>query len=319
MTRNLSPRIFLSLLAAAAALWCLGRPVAASQSQQPPPPQTPPAQQPPPVAFRASTETVAIYATVLDKDGHLVSDLNKEDFEIYDNEKPQEVTLFKSDVQPMAVVVMLDTSGSMTWNLELLKQAAESFVIRLLPIDRARVGNFDDRIYLSSSFTDNRDDLIRVLHNDIQYGNGTRLWDAIDTSMTALAHEKDRRVVLVFTDGDDTTSKKKLDDVMQRAQNEEYMVYAIGLRSHMLGMPDTKPDRGLRKISSETGGGYFELTRAADLNMTFTKVADELHRQYVLGFAPKVLDGKLHKLDVRVKQLGMTARARKSYVATPAR
>ena len=269
--------------------------------------------------FKTGTQVVSLFVTVADMQKRLVPDLTQEEFGVFDNEKPQPIVYFDNSIHPINVVVMLDTSGSMTWNLELLKQAAESFVIRLLPIDRARVGNFDDRIYLSSSFTDNRDDLIRVLHNDIQYGNGTRLWDAIDTSMTALAHEKDRRVVLVFTDGDDTTSKKKLDDVMQRAQNEEYMVYAIGLRSHMLGMPDTKPDRGLRKISSETGGGYFELTRAADLNMTFTKVADELHRQYVLGFAPKVLDGKLHKLDVRVKQLGMTARARKSYVATPAR
>jgi len=80
-------------------------------------------------------------------------------------------------------------------------------------------------------------------------------------------------------------------------------------------MPDTKPDKGLKKLAAETGGGYFELTQAADLNSTFTKVADELHRQYVLGFSPKVLDGKLHKLDVRVKQLGMTARARKTYLA----
>ena len=306
-------RSLLVLGVAVAALRVLG----ASPAQNPPP--TPPQQQPPPATFRSTSETVPVYATVVDRDGRLVSDLGKDDFEIFDNDKPVEITLFKSDVQPMAVVVMLDTSGSMTMNLELLKQAAESFVIRLMPGDHARVGNFDDRIWLSDTFTSDRDELIRTLHNDIRYGNGTRLWDAVDTSMTALSHEKDRRVVLVFTDGDDTTSKKKLDNVLERAQNEEYMVYAIGLRSHMLGMPDTRPDKGLKKLASETGGGYFELTQAADLNSTFTKVADELHRQYVLGFSPKVLDGKLHKLDVRVKQLGMTARARKTYLANPSK
>lgn len=304
------------LLALGVAIAALGTLTASSPDQNPP--QTPP-QQPPGVTFRSTSETVPVYATVVDKDGRLVSDLGRDDFQIFDNDKQVDITLFKSDVQPMAVVVMLDTSGSMTNSLELLKQAAESFVIRLMPGDHARVGNFDDRIFLSPTFTSDRDELIRTLHEDIQYGNGTRLWDAIDSSMTALSHQTDRRVVLVFTDGDDTTSKKKLDTVLERAQNEEYMVYAIGLRSHMLGMPDTRPDKGLKKLASETGGGYFELTQAADLNSTFTKVADELHRQYVLGFSPKVLDGKLHKLDVRVTQVGMTARARKSYLANSAK
>ena len=91
-----------------------------------------------------------------------------------------------------------------------------------------------------------------------------------------------------------------LDTVLKRAQNEEYLVYAIGLQSQILGQR-TKPDKGLRKIAEETGGGYFELTRAADLNSTFSRAAR---------------DGKIHKLDVRVLQPGMTARARKTYVAT---
>lgn len=304
---------FLALGVTIAALCTLG---AAPPAQDPP--QTP-ARQPPPVAFRSTSETVPVYATVLDREGRLVPDLGRDDFEIFDNDKPVDITLFKSDVQPMAVVVMLDTSGSMTMNLELLKQAAESFVNRLMPGDHARVGNFDDRIFLSPTFTDDRDELSRTLREDLQYGNGTRLWDAVDMSLTALSRQTDRRVVVVFTDGDDTTSKKKLDTVLERAQSEEYMVYAIGLRSRMLGMPETRPDRGLKKLAGETGGGYFELTQAADLNSTFTRVANELHRQYVLGFSPKVLDGKLHKLDVRVKQPGMTARARKSYLANPSR
>jgi hypothetical protein len=80
-------------------------------------------------------------------------------------------------------------------------------------------------------------------------------------------------------------------------------------------MVRSKPDRGLRKIADETGGGYFELTRAADLAPTFTQVAQELHSQYVIGFNPAVLDGKVHKLTLKLKQPGMTARARRSYVA----
>ena len=283
-------------------------PLAAQQPQQP--------QQP--AAFRAGVDTVPIYATVVDAKGRLIPDLVQKDFEVYDNDKKQTLTLFKSDIQFITAVVMLDTSGSMTMSLELLKQAAESFVLRLLPQDKARIGSFDDKIIMSPMFTHDRDDLIRFLHEDIQYGNGTKLWDAVDTAMNGLEREEGRRVVVVFTDGDDTASRRSsLDTVLRRAQNEEYLVYAIGLHSVIPALhQETKPDKGLRKIAEETGGGYFELTRAADLNSTFTRVADELHRQYVLGFTPATRDGKIHKLEVRVLQPGMMARARKTYVAT---
>jgi len=271
------------------------------------------AQQQPP--FRATVQTVAVYATVLDEAGRLVPNLEREHFEILDNGVPQPLTIFRSDVQPIKVVVMLDTSGSMTLHLQLLKQAAEQFVLRLLPDDRARIGSFSDKIILSDTFTGNRDDLIRVLHNDIQYGNPTHLWDAIDYSMTALSREDGRRVVLVFTDGADAYSKKaSFNEVVTRAQNEEFMIYAIGLQGMVPGQGFTRPDKGLRKLADETGGGYFELKGTAELGSTFTRVADELHRQYVLGFSPTSLDGKVHRIDVRIKVPGMTSRARKSYL-----
>jgi Ca-activated chloride channel family protein len=272
------------------------------------------AQQQPP--FRATVQTVAVYATVLDEAGRLVPNLEREHFEILDNGVPQPLTIFRSDVQPIKVVVMLDTSGSMTLHLQLLKQAAEQFVLRLLPDDRARIGSFSDKIILSDTFTGNRDDLIRVLHNDIQYGNPTHLWDAIDYSMTALSREEGRRVVLVFTDGADAYSKKvSFNEVVTRAQNEEFMIYAIGLQGMVPGQGFTRPDKGLRKLADETGGGYFELKGTTELGSTFTRVADELHRQYVLGFSPTNLDGKVHRIDVRIKVPGMTSRARKSYLA----
>lgn len=266
--------------------------------------------------FRGGVQTVAVYATVLDKSGRLVPNLERQHFEVFDDGKLQPLTVFKSDVQPITVVVMLDTSGSMTTNIDLLKQAAEQFVIRLLPSDKARIGSFSDKIIISPTFTGNRDELIDILHNDIQYGNPTFLWDAIDESMDALADQTGRRVVLVFTDGDDETSQRAtFDSVMHRAQAENFMIYAIGFHSLILGRR-TRPDPGLKKLAGETGGGYFELSDAADLGDTFTRVADELHRQYVLGFTPTVLDGKVHKLDVRVKLPGMKVRARKTYVAS---
>jgi Ca-activated chloride channel homolog len=271
--------------------------------------------QEPQSVFRGGVQTVPIYATVTDRTGRLVPNLEREHFEIYDNGKLQPLTLFKSDVQPITVVVMLDTSGSMTFTIDLLKDAAEQFVIRLLPEDRARLGSFSERIKLSPLFTSNRDDLIRLIHTEIDFGNGTHLWDAIDYSMTALSKETGRRVVLVFTDGQDEKSvKTDFDALLARAQTEEYMIYGIGLHNRIRNQ-QFRPDRRLRELVESTGGGYFELLRTSDLNTTFTRVAEELHRQYILGFSPTVLDGLTHVLDVKVKVEGMTARSRKSYVA----
>ena len=268
--------------------------------------------------FRSASQTVAIYATVTDRDGRLVPDLQQEHFEVLDNGTPQPLTIFKSDVQPITVVTMLDVSGSMTLNLDRLKVAAEQFVLRLLPDDQARIGSFSDRINIyPSGFTNNRDQLIRILQNDMGFGNPTHLWDAIDESMTALIDESGRRVVLVFTDGEDQKSRRVgFDEVLARAQTEEFMIYAIGMESYLPAINlRTRPDRKLRQLAEETGGGYFELKERDDLNSTFTRVADELHRQYVLGFDVPDLDGTVHTLDVRVKVAGMTVRARKSYMA----
>jgi len=212
---------------------------------------------------------------------------------------------------------MLDTSGSMTLTIDLLKKAAEQFLIRLLPDDKAKVGAFNDKVQISAHFTNNRDELVGAA-KDLDYGNGTRLWDAVGMSLDELKGNDGRRVVLVFTDGDDTESKTSLGTVIDRARAEEVMIYAIGLESNYFNgqrMVRSKPDRGLRKIADETGGGYFELEKTADLAPTFTRVAQELHSQYVIGFTPTQLDGRVHKLAVKMKQAGMTPRARRSYVA----
>jgi Ca-activated chloride channel family protein len=282
------------------------------------------AQQQPPV-FKAGTQTVPLYATVTDATGRLVPDLEKEDFEILDNNKPQAVTLFVNDIQPIKVVVMLDESGSMVNNIATVKQGAEQFLLRLLPDDEARIGSFEDKLIVSPEFTSDRNDLIEFLKDKLQYGNGTRLWDAVDFSMTALAPLEGRRVVLVFTDGGDDPGPGKhvsYGTVLKRAQAEGFMVYAIGFHSKCRcgsngRMIETDPDPSLKKIAGESGGGYFELKEGMDLSSTFTRVAQELHSQYVIGFAPENNDGKLHSLQVKVRRSGMTARTRKSYIASP--
>ena len=269
--------------------------------------------------FRTGTRTVALYATVIDAQKRLVPDLTQEDFEVTDNDKPQSIDVFIREVQPITVVVMLDTSASMTGNLELLSRAAEQFVIRMLPKDKGLVGAFNDKIeFFPATFTANRDTLIASLR-DLDFGNPTRLYDAIAASMERLHKIDGRRVVLVFTDGDDTGSRVNVNDVLEQARTNEAMIYAVGLRSDYFNgsrQVRSKPDSGLKRLAEETGGGYFELDKTADLAPTFTRVAQELHSQYVLGFTPGLLDGKVHRLGIRVKRPGMTVRARKSYLAS---
>ena len=263
--------------------------------------------------FKSGTQIVSLFVTVTDAQKRLVPGLTKEDFEVFDNEKPQPLVYFDNSIRPINVIVMLDTSGSMTLTIDLLKQAAEQFLLRLLPDDKARVGAFNDKIQFNARWTNDRDQLVTDAKN-LDFGNGTRLWDAVGASLDELKEIDGRKVILLFTDGDDTESRVRLGTVLDRARVEEVMVYSIGLESKFLGTT-TRPDGGIRKIADETGGGYFELKRASDLAPTFTKVAQELHSQYVIGFTPTQLDNKVHKLAVKMKQPGMTAQARRSYLA----
>ena len=269
--------------------------------------------------FRSSTRIVPILTTVIDPQGRLVPNLERDQFTILDNAKPQDISFFLNEVQPFTAVVMLDFSASMTANLDRLKSATEQFLIRMLPQDKAQVGAFSDKIQFSGTFTSDRDDLIGAL-GDLQFGNPTRLFDAIDQSIAELEKVPGRKVVLAFTDGDDTASRRGMGDVLERARDKETMIYAIGLESEFMVGPGrvqrTRPDRNLRKLAEETGGGYFELKKTDDLGPTFTRVAQELHATYTLGFTPTLMDNKEHKLEVRLKQPGLTARARKTYIAS---
>jgi Ca-activated chloride channel family protein len=203
-------------------------------------------------------------------------------------------------------------------NLDLLEEAAEQFVRQLLPADRGQVGAFSDTVQFSGEFTSDQDDLIFALA-DLQSGDRTRLYDAIHESIAALRNVEGRKVVLVFTDGDDTASRVGFGEVLDRAREDEVTISAIRLESDSFDEAHSRSrhDPPLKRLAAETGGGYFELKKSDELATTFTRVAQELHSGYTLGFSPTRLDGREHKLMVRMKQPVMNARARRSYVASP--
>ena len=324
-------RLSLMVLASASVLLCGAAGLIGQEGSQ---------QQP----FKTGTRTVGVYATVSEESGRLVADLTQDDFEVKEDGKVRPLTLFASETQPITIVVMLDKSGSMRANYGLVRAGAEAFVRRLMAGDKARIGTFSTKIELvPEDFTPDQDGLVRILRQGEppEPNSPTPLWNAVNEAIGALTGQQGRRVVLAFTDGADApgnlkTNNLSLMDVMDRAQREDVMLYAIGLESRTPpsmgggmrsggfggggfgGNPlgTQRPDAGLPTIAGETGGGYFELTRADDLQATFARVADELHRQYALGFEPTKLDGKTHKVEVKVKKPGLKVRARKHYVAS---
>lgn len=273
------------------------------------------AQQP---TFRSGSRVVPSFVTVTDSNNRLVADLTREDFEIYDNGRVQEVTIFDNEVRPFTVVVMLDTSISMTHRLKDLYAGAEQFLLRLLPHDKATVGGFNDKIEFASEFSSDRNSLVSALKS-LDYGNQTHLYDAVYASLDQLEKVEGRKVILLFTDGADFGSRQGPGRALERARDREVMIYGIGLETEFFNgqsVVRSKPDSILNRFANETGGGYFDLKKDADLNASFTRIAQELRSQYLLGFSPPTLDGKVHRLEVRVKRPGLKTRSRRSYVAS---
>jgi Ca-activated chloride channel family protein len=198
------------------------------------------AQQP---VFRGRIETVAVPVTVFDPAGELATALTRDDFTILDNGRAQTITTFSSGLQPIRAVVLVDVSASMMPVIDLALLAAEQFVIRLGPDDRAKVGMFSAKVEVSPEFTPDRDGLLTWLRRDVPFSNPTRLLDAIDAGITDLLPETGRRVVVVFTDGCDTASEKRWPKLLDRIQAEEVMVYAVTFRPRIVARPP--PERVL--------------------------------------------------------------------------
>ena len=182
--------------------------------------------------FKAGTQVVSIFATVTDAQKRLVPDLTQDDFEVFDNEKPQPIIYFDNSIRPITVVVMLDTSGSMTLTIDLLKQAAEQFLIRLLPEDKARVGAFNDKIQFNarleqqSRSADHRREEPRLRQRHAAVGRGRR------EPRRAEGHRRPQ--------GDPGVHRRRRHReqdcgwarCIDRARAEEVMIYAIGLESN---------------------------------------------------------------------------------------
>jgi VWFA-related protein len=245
--------------------------------------------------------------------------------------------VFDDTPQPIRLVVMLDVSGSMAGNLPLLRAASGQLFARLGPRDRVRVGAFGHEIVVSDTFTRDVDVLNAALPDGIAPDAPTPLWRGLDKALDALREGGDERpVILVLSDGKDsgpTSFRERFVsqvDIIDRSRKEDVMIYAVGMRSRGAGprrppglgpgglqaaLLADLPDPGLARVAEDTGGGYTEIRFGEDLAAAFARVADELHSQYLIGYAPPKRDGKVHDIEVKLAKKGLKPRARKSYVA----
>lgn len=287
--------------------------------------------------IRVTTGLVHLVVTVTDKHHHLVTDLNRSDFKIYENGVPQDIRFFGRETDlPLRIAVLLDTSNSIRERLEFEKGAAVNFLNDVIRRgkDMAFLMTFDNEPQVIQDYTDQLY-LLTAAIQDQRAGGGTALNDAI--YMAAQKLEKAplmrgqnsdlRRVIVVISDGDDDLSDHAFSDAVEEAVRSEAVIYAVSTNTNWVSIDNpNKPskyamdpgDKVLRDMAEQTGGRAFFPYSTDDLAESFTNIGTELRSQYFIAYSPvnPPAAGQYRKIDVRTSQKGLIVRTRKGYYAT---
>lgn len=304
---------------------------------QPPAPgnsQTPPAQKNKAGGFTivAKVNLVVLPATVVDAKGRLVNDLTSSDFKVYENSVLQNVQVFKHADIPVSVGIVIDDSGSMKDKRPAVNAAALAFVETSNPQDQVFVVNFNDTAYIDTpgDFASNMEDLRGALEK-IDSRGGTALYDAVYTSLDHLRlGNRDKKVLLVVTDGVDNESRYTLDELLRYAQESNVMVYTIGLLGEEdtdsklfahLSHDDRKAKKDLELLAKDTGGQAYFPRSLDEVNSTCHEIAHDIRNQYTLAYYPtnKAFDGTYRTVRVEAFEHGthrkLIVRTRPGYYA----
>lgn len=283
--------------------------------------------------IRIASDLVTVVTTVTRRESSAISELGREDFEILEDDIVQEITDFTRDSEaPLRLVMLFDTSLSVSSRLEFERRAASRFLERVMrPQDQAALFSFATDITLLQDFT-NRVPLLITAMKQLRAKGATSLYDAIFLAAEHLKTAPGRRVILIISDGGDTTSSKDLKSALAQAQLADAMIFAVftGNVWPSQNVRDLAAERALAALTSETGGELFlprprsgpadaaaDEQTLADLNAIFSTLAEQLRTQYILGFysSNESRDGAFRKITVRVKKNGYAARARNGYYA----
>lgn len=262
--------------------------------------------------LRVTTNLVSIPVSVMDRDGRYIFDLKQEDFRIYESGVEQQISHFSSVEQPFTVVLLMDSSSSTISYLDQIRDAASAFIAQLRPRDSVMPITFDgvihpllyrgtsDRTFLNAALAKMRSD---------EGNNGTRLYDAVDFSYQLLKRVRGRKAIILFTDGEDTWSKATVKSTLSDATELDALVYTIRYGE--------KPETDyLNSLSEKTGGHFYQATDIETIKQAFVAVAEELRRQYSLGYYPAKSPrrGEEREIKVKVNRPGVGVKTRKSYI-----
>ncbi|MDE3197235.1 MAG: VWA domain-containing protein [Acidobacteriota bacterium] len=280
------------------------------------------AQEPEPT-FTSNVKVVSILATVLDRQKRIVHDLGKDDFTVMENGRPQALKYFSRDTDlPLTLGLMVDTSMSQSRVMDAERAASYRFLDRVLRPDKDQVFilHFDMDVKIDQALTNSLGDLRKALayvdtptraQLEAQYGGGTLLFDAVvRASHEFLGTRQGRKAVIVMSDGGENGSDAGMQDAIDAAHKSDTMVYSI-----LFGGSEGR--RILQRMSHETGGGYFEVSKKFTIDQVFAAIQDELRSQYNLGYVSDVpvRISEFRKLAVAVKEAGYTVQARDRYWA----
>jgi VWFA-related protein len=286
--------------------------------------QPPKAEQPPDsgdAIFSTETRLVPLNVTVTDKNGHLVTNLPQSAFQVFENGVPQTIRLFKREDVPVSMGLVIDNSGSMREKRQAVEMAALALVKDSNPQDEVFIVNFNDEAYLDADFTNDPKVLEQGL-TKIDSRGGTAMRDAIRMSIDHLKEKakRDKKVILVVTDGNDNASVLSLDALVRQAQQDDVLVYAIGLLTEEEKREATKAKRALGILVENTGGQVFYPKDVSEVDKIAHDVAHDIRNQYTIAYTPTnaALDGTFRQIKLVVKAPGNpVARTRSGYYATP--
>jgi Ca-activated chloride channel family protein len=272
--------------------------------------------------FRVGVDVVSLNVTVTDGTGKYVTDLNQEDFDVYEDGVRQNLTFFSRTQQPISLALLLDTSASMEERMPIAQEAAIGIARQLHKDDQAEIIDFDSQVRILAPFTGDAAALEKAIRATTANGS-TSLYNAIYISLKELRKTKAesasdirRQAIVLLSDGDDTSSLIEFDEVLDLAKRSETAIYAIGLRQGEIGRREFKEaEFVLRQLSQETGGRVFFPTDARELPKIYQTIWEELSSQYSIGYTsgnPK-RDGAWRRLAVRIERPGLTARTKQGY------
>jgi Ca-activated chloride channel homolog len=270
-----------------------------SVAQQPGKILKPPDQDP--AIFSTDTRLVVLQATVQDKSGKLITNLPQSAFEVYEDGKLQPIKLFKREDVPVSMGLIIDNSGSMRDKRQKVESAALALVKESNPDDEVFIVNFNDEAYLDTDFTSDIKEMQQGL-TKIDSRGGTAMRDAIRMSIDHLKEKakKDKKVLLVVTDGNDNASQVSLENMVKASQDSGTLIYAIGLLGEEERREANKAKRALTTLTEATGGQVFFPKDASEVDRIAHQVARDLRNQYTIGYTPlnAALDGTYRAVKV---------------------